>query len=713
MEMKDIGSSEKVTQHILVEGTPGVGKTFMSWEICRQWAKGNMLQKWNIVLMLQLRSRRVRQAVELSDLFYHDNDRIKQEVLEHVTSSSGKGVFLLLEGFDELTEVQKEEGSLVNNLLTGDCLPEASIMVTSRPLASDSLCPEFRECVDQHIEVVGFNDEDVRSYVKAACQKQPEILPDIFSYMASNPFVSSVMYIPLQCIILTALYIENWSKEGPYAPTTLTQLYTDLLVYLLVRYMSNYPNYSQDKIITQLSELPSTINDQLRQLSQLAAEGLEKKQFIFDNIPCDHMDLMISTEEEKITGKSDKSYCFLHLTLQEYLAALHWSEKNPRYLVRLVKEANLFPLDVIVRNGITQASGFHWPALYFLSGLLKLKTSVIFDSNPITVASDRLDKHCQYDWTHCDNVLNRLFDVDLYPFLKGVSGKDCDPYFFQVLFESQSRSLTSKLLLNQKVFPILRNPLECFVTAWCVTHSSPTTQWNIRFVGFSAFAEFVKHYKKSSSESHGLIVGFQFYPSASKEQNPEKHIELIPALFPFLELLDMIPVYDSYVGNILSIVHKLKNLKTLAVGRYVTDSLPIPLQPCPSLKTIVLTSRASCSTDLLRSLVFPNINALSFLVVCFLHRLSDSDFRNLCTQISRSASLNVLFASHVKADKLPILSDALKKSTSLKILSINEKTIITDLASQIACASVVLPPDRFIKFQELLQFYKLSNNPIT
>ena len=104
MEMEDIGSSEEPTQHILVEGSPGIGKTVLSWEICRQWAEGKMLQKWDIVLMLQLRSWRVREAMTLSDLFYHDNEHIKQDVLEHVTSVGGKGVFLLLEGFDELTE---------------------------------------------------------------------------------------------------------------------------------------------------------------------------------------------------------------------------------------------------------------------------------------------------------------------------------------------------------------------------------------------------------------------------------------------------------------------------------------------------------------------------------------------------------------------------------------------------------------------------------
>ena len=282
------------------------------------------------------------------------------------------------------------------NLLKGDCLPEASVMVTSRPLASDSLCPEFREKVDQHIEVIGFNEVDIKSYVEAACQKQSQILPDILSYIASNPFVSSVMYIPLQCVILTALYIEKWNKEGRYAPTTLTQLYTDLLISLLVRYMSKYPKYSRYKKATQLSELPPEVYEQVRKLSQLAAEGLKqlaaKKQFIFDSIPCDHMGLMQSAEEEVVIG-STVSYCFLHLTLQEYLAALHWSKMDSNCIVRLVSETSLFPLDTLVRNGITKATSHHWPALYFLSGLSKPNQfSDVFNSDPTAAAHDRLDE---------------------------------------------------------------------------------------------------------------------------------------------------------------------------------------------------------------------------------------------------------------------------------------------------------------------------------
>ena len=175
MEMEDIGRSEnKSVQHILVEGSPGIGKTMFSWELCRQWAEGKMLQDRDLVLMLQLRRKHVREAKKLSDLFHHDNDSIKQEVVEHITSVDGRGMFLVFEGYDELTENQRTEGSILTKLLLGDCLPKATIMVTSRPLASDNLCPEFRESVDQHIEVVGFNDKDIKSYVKSACLNHPE-----------------------------------------------------------------------------------------------------------------------------------------------------------------------------------------------------------------------------------------------------------------------------------------------------------------------------------------------------------------------------------------------------------------------------------------------------------------------------------------------------------------------------------------------------------
>ena len=156
----------------------------------------------------------------------------------------------------------------------------------------------------------------------------------------------------------------------------------------MIRYINDHPVYSEGKRkITELSDMHSEVQKQFWKLSQLAAEGLEKKLFIFDSIPCDHMGLMQSAEEELIFG-STVSYCFLHLTLQEYLAALHWSRMGSEDIVRLVNETSLFPLDTLVRDGIT--TGYFWPALYFLSGLTKL--SLV----PIELLNKSLESSRQY-----------------------------------------------------------------------------------------------------------------------------------------------------------------------------------------------------------------------------------------------------------------------------------------------------------------------------
>ena len=683
MEMEDIGISEdqSVAQHILVEGSPGIGKTMFSWELCRQWADGKMLQDRDIVLMLQLRSKSVREAKSLSDLFHHDNDSIKQEVLEHITSVDGRGVFLVLEGYDELTEDQRTEGSILNKLLIGDCLPKATIMVTSRPLASDSLCPEFRESVDQHIEVLGFNDEDIKSYVEKACQKQPQILPDLLSYIASNPFVSSVMYIPLQCAILTALYIEKWKKKkgGLYAPTTLTQLYTDLLLSSLIRYISDHPVYSKCKTaaIRQLSDLPSEVQEQVWKLSQLAAEGLEKGQFIFDSIPCDDMGLMQSAEEELVIGSS-MSYCFLHLTLQEYLAALHWSRMGSKDMVRLVSETSLFPLDTLVRDGITKAAGYHWPALYFLSGLTKL-TSVPVEllKTCLAAANNELNKE--------DN--KKLLKEN--PFLLSVSsaayGAQSNPYFFQLLFESQSFDLVTELFKAETSEPLISNPLECFVTAWCVANSSPTSRWSLRFEDLSMLANFVDHFERfgccSMKCKHGTIVGL--YVESSKCRALSKYsiiLSSLSSLFPCLEYLclDDIPIVDvTHFVPLFSSVHRQISLKVFAISIEGDEgglpAVTVPPQHCPSLSVVELVGRAS--SFLFQSLVLLNINTLTALLC----PLASSDLSSLCTGLCQTTSLKLLALkdTDLTTHEAKELASALEQNRSLEKVEIDEFTSVT------------------------------------
>ena len=678
MEMEDIGISEdqSVAQHILVEGSPGIGKTMFSLELCRQWAEGKMLQDKDIVLMLQLRSKSVREAKSLSDLFHHSNDSIKQEVLEHITSVDGRGVFLVLEGYDELTNDQRTEDSILNKLLIGDCLPKASIMVTSRPLASDSLCPEFRESVDQHIEVLGFNDEDIKSYVETACHKQPQVLADLLSYISSNPFVSSVMYIPLQCAILTALYIEKWKqkKGGLYAPTTLTQLYTDLLLSSLIRYISDHPVYSKCKTasIGQLTDLPSEVQEQVWKLSQLAAEGLENRQFIFDGIPCDDMGLMQSAEEELVIGSS-VSYCFLHLTLQEYLAALHWSTMGIEDMVRLVSETSLFPLDTLVRDGITKAAGYHWPALYFLSGLTKL-TSVPLELLKVSLAA--ADNELYKDDTQ--RYLEK-YPV-LLPVYSASSGARYNPYFFQLLFESQSCDLVNGLLVQEISEPWITNALECFVTAWCVASGSPSSRWSLHFKDLSIFLKFVNHLEQfgyfSMKQQRGTIVGIDGVSKLST---------ILPSLssfFPNLEyfrLNNIRVVVVTHFVPLFSSLHELVSLETLLIiikgDEGVLPAVTIPPQHCPSLSCVDIGGRAS--SFLFQSLVLPNIKTLTILSC----PLPSSDFSSLSTGLCQTTSLKMFEVSDtdLTTHDAKELASALEHNRSLETVGIDKDSVtITD-----------------------------------
>ena len=108
-------------------------------------------------------------------------------------------------------------------------------------------------------------------------------------------------------------------------------------------------------------------------------------------------------------------------------------------------------------------------------------------------------------------------------------GAQSNPYFFQLLFESQSFDLVTELFKAETSEPLISNPLECFVTAWCVANSSPTSRWILRFEDLSMLANFVDHFERfgccSMKCKHGTIVGL--YVDSSKYQALSKYSSFI------------------------------------------------------------------------------------------------------------------------------------------------------------------------------------------
>ena len=126
------------------------------------------------------------------------------------------------------------------------------------------------------------------------------------------------------------------------------------------------------------------MSQQLKTVTQLAAEGIEKKHYVFDkqadNVPSEALGLM-QAEEEVISGiGTSESFNFLHLTLQEYLAAVNYSQQcsSPEQLSQLLTRDDLFPLNDFFENygkkrkHTSSSSATHWPVVLFVAGRTKL-----------------------------------------------------------------------------------------------------------------------------------------------------------------------------------------------------------------------------------------------------------------------------------------------------------------------------------------------------
>ena len=406
-----------------------------------------------------------------------------------------------------------------------------------------------------------------------------------------------------------------------------------------------------------------------------------------------HSSVVISNCSREGTGlnvTTDHSYT-PHLSLEEYLAALHWSRMGSEDMVRLVSETSLFPLDTLVRKGIT--AGHHWPALYFLSGLTILTLVPLELLNKSLKAADYDDGHNEY-WRMV-HALNINMEI-LSQF--NINRKDCNPHFFQILYETQSRDLTTKLFSNINIYPTITNPLECFVTAWCVANSDPTSQWMLDFENILVLKDFLEHFESfaigcgSTKSSYGSVVGMMLLSSQHliSQHATAELVQSLSSLFPCLDLFgftisapadieQMVPL----LGSVLKLVSSLKTLLINSVDTDQEGELPaavcIPPLHCPSLTTFWLQGRASAS--LIQSLVLPNINTLTTIVLDKCRPMSGSDFGNFCTCLCQSTSLECL-----RLDNLDLngheekeLVSALEQISSLKMVDYNDTIILTDV----------------------------------
>ena len=310
---------------VLVEGSPGMGKSTLSLQLCRKWDCYQSLREFKMVLLLRLRETRVQNLTSLCDMFYHEDKQLPKQLVEVILKNEGKGVLLVLDGFDELpaaiiSEVEESDPFIIR-LLRGEILPCAVRLVTSRPsvIYKKSIFP----ITFKHIVIEGFTDECKLQFAKKAFQLKPESLFKQFkNFVTSNPIISSLMYVPVNCAIIVQVY-EDITRGGK-VPKTMTELFYLLTIALIRRHQIGKKEGRDKYCVSSLSALPKALAEPFAELCELAYRGLfkDKTEIVFlQEKVHDHLGLMIETKEMYVSEGTKTTYTFHHLSMQSFLAA--------------------------------------------------------------------------------------------------------------------------------------------------------------------------------------------------------------------------------------------------------------------------------------------------------------------------------------------------------------------------------------------------------
>ena len=518
------------SQFVLVEGPPGIGKSTLCWELCRQWDTLKSLKDYKIVLQLKLRERRVQNASSLQEIFYHtDSDKkISQSVVDEAHRCEGEGVLLIFDEFDEMpTSVVQDKDSLLMELISGTSLPRATRLVTSRP----SALHHKEECFPRkfrHIEILGFtSDESKVRYAMLAFESEPEVLASFKKFVFSNPIIKSLMYIPVNCAIISQVY-KDIMRSRKLMPKTMTQLYSTLIPVLIKRYMIEKGEWdSHHGIPSDLEDFSKDSVLSLNRVSELAYNGLLKEdiQLVFTDSDVgegfQHLGLLSETKEMYVCEGAVSSYSFLHLSIQEFLAAWHVKchpESNLASNPLLVKDLLLFPNQRYLTT--------FW---YFIAGMIGY--------------SD-------------------LIDVDL-PFNSGIS------FLVMCMYEAQD---CSQLSFDQclKINP--SNPMEMYAFGYVLVHAP--IQWHLYYysrVPFDVLASSLSDHAASIDKIQGSIVGL----TIEMLNDVDPRLQLFPKCLlhsiTTMECLFIGPVTASALLKWLPNVINMQNIALTFSNRIVKD----------------------------------------------------------------------------------------------------------------------------------------------
>ena len=333
MEYKDAFSQYECRALVLVEGRPGSGKTTLANRIAKDWAEGKVLKNTDRVFLISLRKDHSKS--DLLKMFYHSRS---EEFMLKVEESNGEKTCFILDGYDEFSS-KDNDSSIIYQLINKTYLPLAMIIITSRPTATVKL----RQKATTTIESLGFTKEHFNLYINsypfedASDTNEAEATKSkLRKHLKACTNVLNMCYLPINASIICFLF--NKGLDDSELPKTETQLYEKLIISIILRKLQPFDNFHS------LNDLRGENKECFSRICSLALDmTVENKQVVHQlPMPLQSLnetpfrDLLATDRTDKYYGLKDV-FTFLHLTLQEYLAAYYLASLDEDHQTEIIR----------------------------------------------------------------------------------------------------------------------------------------------------------------------------------------------------------------------------------------------------------------------------------------------------------------------------------------------------------------------------------------
>ncbi|XP_056445670.1 NACHT, LRR and PYD domains-containing protein 12-like [Gadus chalcogrammus] len=337
---KPLAGQDQPIRTIMTTGVAGIGKTVLTHKFTLDWAEGKANHDIHFTFLLTFRELNLLKGKEFSlvELLHYFFIETK---IAAICRFEWFQVVFILDGLDECrlpldfqnnqswTDVTMPTSVdvLLTNLIRGNLLPSARIWITTRPGAANKIPAE---CVDMVTEVRGFNDSQKEEYFQKKFSDET-LASTIISHVKKSRSLHIMCHIPVFCWI-SATVLEDLfqpSQRVKEMPKTVTQMYIYFLRVQSIQADMKYHGRAEKDL-----DWSSESREIIVSLGKLAFNQLEKGNLIFyetDLAECGidiraasvYSGVFTQIFKEECWLYQDKVFCFVHLSIQEFLAALY------------------------------------------------------------------------------------------------------------------------------------------------------------------------------------------------------------------------------------------------------------------------------------------------------------------------------------------------------------------------------------------------------